>query len=332
MLPELIDYAKENWQEWLGDPRPKTVKHIYVRGGPAHSSRALIALFSDRAQLPNVIIKVAFSPREVEYVKQEFLNLVGLMPVLPADLKSTVPQAFGSLLLDDTYAMFMSAVPGHRLPVPFLPTQSSFFTKHVFGSFLRRAFDWSLSLAQSPTDNTQRHTDSLTPIVQRFGRRYVDDSNGHLQSFSEHLSALTTRWLPCWQHRATDITNALSWRGHVRFVDWEHAAPDSEPWFDIGYAVLGALHLADRQSTVPSRKRILTDTLDVQGWIGSTLRSEMSRVWCYSLPISIGVVLVAMDTAVRRARKHRPIAADLAMGLISDDEMRSRISWLAPPR
>jgi hypothetical protein len=121
--------------------------------------------------------------------------------------------------------------------------------------------------------------------------------------------------------------------GSLRLVDWEHADPGSEPWFDTAYSPGAAVMLAQSQGRRTSVREAALTALNRRHWPGATLAAEMEKAWHYPLPIPWAVALTVMSTALRNERDGRigwPNWVELALWIFSGDEVRNEAGWLAP--
>lgn len=332
MMLEIIELARAKWATWLGLPPPAVIHYACIKGGGAHPSRGIVVLFGDGATEHGVVLKIALSHREAGFLGHEYENLSRLHPAVGLELREGIPKPLAWEALNGAHIMATGSVRGHRIPHPHMPRGPSFLAKRTFETFYRRTFEWSRELSEVNGDGTEGDGAVLADMVHLFAQQFADDSQlERLTSFANHLEeAYCSGWIRGWQHGATDVTNALIWRGDIRFVDWEHASADADPWLDVAYAPLALGRMAVRQSPSRPERAVFSEVLDPDGWIGSRLRSAMEDVWDFPVPIPTAVVLAAMQTALRRERQERPWVADLATGLLMDSRFRSELSWLAP--
>lgn len=333
MIARIIELARARWETWLDEPAPGVIAHTCIKGGGAHPSRGMVMLFGHGASRPRVILKIALSDREAGFLKREFDNLSGLHVAAQPVLAEGIPKPLGWEHLSNAHIMAIGAVRGRRILHPHLPSGSSIIAKRTLDAFFRGTFEWSRELTRVPVEAGAGSGTTLANVVHRFARNFLGDFGqlDRVLSFADHLDRdQEVSWVRGWQHGATDITNALTWRGDVRFVDWEHASSEADPWFDVAYAPLATGRMGVRQLPERPARDVCSEVLDSDGWVGKRLRSAMEDAWSFPIPLSTAVVLSAMEAALRRERPTRPWAADLAIWLLTDDSLRNELRWLAP--
>jgi hypothetical protein len=333
VIHDLIEYARGNWEHWLDEPAPVTIRHVSLRGGPAHTERGMVMLFGNGVSRPELVLKIAFSDPESQFLHTEYENLSKLYPDAPPPIRDGLPRPLAWKALGSCHVMAMSAVRGRRLLHPHLQSVKSTLAKRALESFFRRTFKWSKELSEVSGGEARATGSVLAGRVRLFADRFIQaaEDRDRIESFAAYLdSELHGTWSRGWQHCATDITNALLWKRRVRFVDWEHASPLSDPWFDVTYAPLAIARLGMRQEPRRASVEVFCDVLDPDGWIGIRLRSAMEDHWDFPVPLPTGVVLTLMEAALRRKRTSRPETADLAVALLTQRGVRDRLPWLAP--
>lgn len=334
-MTEMVRYAAERWPVWFGRDVGKGIEPVVLAGGPAHRRRAIVFLLPAGESRPAAAMKIAFTPQEEVFLEAEFRALSEVRPALPPGMRDTVPEALGLDRVDGLLMLSTQVLEGRRLLVPHLTGRTSVVAARLIRRFLARSFSWSNELALATGRAAQADETDLQEVVERFLALHpVDDSQRRdVRAFGRALGREQTRWTPSWQHRDIAVGNVLSHRRALRFLDWEHASAQSEPWFDIAYAPGALALLAQRQNAFPSVRDAGLSVLGTDAWTGRVLRQEMKRAWRHPLPLSWAVALVVMSTAVRRRSHGRSGWAswgELALCLVADREFRRSASWLAP--
>jgi hypothetical protein len=335
-MTEIVNYAAERWPDWFGTDVGRSIEPVVLAGGPAARRRAIVFLMPTSDSRPAVAIKIAFTPREEEFLEAEFAALSEVRPSLPLGLRATVPEALGLGRVGGHLTLSTHVLEGRRLLVPYLTRRrASLVAKRLIRGFLARLFSWSHELAQATGQAEQADEAELQEVVGRFLAVHpVDDGpQREFRAFARALGRERIRWTPSWQHRDAAVGNVLNHRGALRFLDWEHASARSEPWFDIAYAPGALTLLAQQQNDLTSVRDAGLSVLGVDAWAGRILRQEMEGAWHHPLPLSWAVALVVMNTAVRsrgQGRNGWASWAELATCLLADSEFRRTAGWLAP--
>jgi hypothetical protein len=327
-------YAAKMWPQWFsGTPAP-ALQPLFLSGGPAHKPRAIMFLFAVGEARPLVILKVAFTEQEAGFLIQESRALAEIARVLPLKMRRNIPEPLGTERANGTVVAAFRALRGQRILVPDL-WGPGWLGRRPMRSFFSRSFKWTRELSLVTQESRESDENELVDLIDRFLSVYPlhGSPQRHMRAFRGAIERSRIRWVPGWQHRDVSVGNVLKDRKELRFLDWEHAGPGSEPWFDIAYAPSATVLLSQRQrSGVPLRGAALS-ILSPNSWVSALLRHEMNRVWDYSLPLSWAVALVAISTALRRERTGRigwPDWADLALCMLADRDFRKSVGWLSP--
>jgi len=327
-------YAVERWPTWFPGENAPAVDPIVLGGGPAHRRRSIVFLLPRGASRPRVVLKVAFTLEEAGFLEHEFQALSRIRAELPPHLRTSIPHPLGFDRVGSTVVFASRALRGRRLLVPNVAERGSIASVRLLRGFLRGAFAWSRELARA----TRRDSDADEGALEEQVDRFVSLSSppaqvgARVRSFARAVGRARIRWNPVWQHRDVAVGNTLKHRGTYRFLDWEHASAESQPWFDVAYAPGSLTLLAHRQSGSSSVRDAALGCLPTVRWPGQVLRQEMDRTWSHPLPIQWAVALVAMSTALRRhhgGRKGWTDWGEIALCLLADDGFR-RMNWLAP--
>jgi hypothetical protein len=334
-MTEIVRYATERWPDWFGTDGARSVEQIVMAGGRAARRRAIVFLMSTTESRPAVAIKIAFTPREEDFLEAEFAALSDLRPSLPPGLRATVPEALGLDRVGGHLMLFTHVLEGRRLLVPHLTRRASLVSKRLIRAFLARSFSWSNELAQTTGQAEQADEAELQDVIDRFLALYPIGGGAQrdIRAFARALGRERIRWSPSWQHRDVAVGNVLNHKGTLRVLDWEHASARTEPWFDIAYAPGALTLLAQQQDAFHSVRHAALAVLGRDAWAGGVLRGEMERVWHHPLPLSWAVALVVMNTAVRsrgHGRNGWASWGELAMCLLADRELRQTAGWLVP--
>ena len=336
MLDTLLARAKHEWHGWFPDETVPVLEPILLAGGPAHRDRVSVLLFAAGRRVPQVIMKVGFTPREGVFLAAEFEAMDQLRPQLPSDLKSSMPRALDLFQAGGATAVSAQVLEGRRLLVPSLTGNVSTTARRMMDSFFRRSFAFSRDLARVSSSSTPLDVNHLVEVTERFIHMFFSDEpqvERRIRSFGRTLGHTPIEWRPAWQHQDVAVGNVLEHRGQLRFVDWEHAGEGCQPWFDVAYAPIVTSHLAGRVDRLPSVRLAALAVLGSDTPIGLLLQERMEEVWDFPLPLSWGVTLTAMIGAMRRLddeRAESPEWADLVRMMLCDDEFRRHVAWLAP--
>jgi hypothetical protein len=327
----LITYASGRWPAWFpGERAPKLEVGILV--GPNHRQRPLAFLLPASDRAPRVVLKVALTSREADCLTTEFRALTELRPVLPEGLRASVPEPLGLERYADGLVLALGGMEGRRPLHPRLYGRPSLGDRRQLQTFVGGALGWTRELAEATVQPTGSDEGGLADRIERFGAAFArnPDEDRALRSFSRAVAATHIRWTPSWQHGDIGFGNALVHRGGVRFVDWEQARHSSEPWFDVSYLPIALAGMARRQRDEASLPRAAVWALASSGWSGPILEAQVRRVWDYPLPLGWAVTLTTMWKALRLRQEGGVGWADLALGLLTDIELRRQLGWLAP--
>ena len=336
MLDTLLARARQEWDRWFPDESVPVFESMLLAGGPAHRDRVSVLLFPAGRRAPQVIMKVGFTRREGAFLAAEFEAMDQLRPLLPSSLTSSMPRALDLLRSGGVTAVSAEVVEGRRLLVPSLTGEVSTAALRLMDSYFRRSLAFSRDLARVGSPSAPLDVSPLVAVTDRFIHMFFSDEpevERRIRSFGRTLGRTPIEWRPAWQHQDVAVGNVLDHRGHLRFVDWEHAGAGSQPWFDVAYAPIVTSHLAGRVDRLPSVRSAALAVLRPDTPIGSLLRERMEQVWDYPLPLSWGVTLTAMIAAMRRiddGRAESPEWVDLVRMMLCDDDFRRQVGWLAP--
>jgi hypothetical protein len=335
-VTEIVRYATERWPDWFGRDAGDGIEPVALSGGPAHKRRAIVFLLQTGESRPAAVMKIAFTPLEESFLQAEFKALSEVRSSLPPGMRDTVPAPLDLERVDGLLMMSTHVLEGRRLLVPHLTRRtSSVIAAGLVRRFLARSFAWSNDLALATGEASQAGEAELEEVVERFLAVHdiEDKAQQEFRAFARAVGRERIQWSPSWQHRDVAVGNVLNHKGSLRFLDWEHASAQSEPWFDIAYAPGALMLLAQRQNGFPSVRDAALAVLGADAWAGRVLRQEMERAWRHPLPLAWAVALVVMSTAVRRRNHGRSGWAswrDIALCLIADREFRRTAAWLAP--
>jgi hypothetical protein len=336
MLDLLMDRATDEWSRWFPGEAAPDLSPMLLAGGPAHRDRISVLLFPNGARSPQVIMKIGFTPREGEFLTSEFEAMDQLWPQLPVDLRTSMPRALDLHRIGGTTALAAGILTGNRLLVPGLTGEVPPKARAIMDSFFRRSFLFARALAAATSSPAPQDSQPLAAIPEDFARRFLagqPEFEGRVLDFAGAVSAASIEWHPAWQHQDVAVGNVLDDRGHLRFVDWEHASGGCVPWFDIAFAPVVTSHLARRVDRIPSVETAALGVLGAETAIGTMLRERMEEIWDYPLPLSWGVTLTAMEGAMRRlddGREGSPEWVELVRLMMCDEEFRKRVDWLVP--
>lgn len=334
MIEPILQLAVTRWRDWF-DEAPPPLKAALIAGGPAHRDRGFVLLFSEQGSWPLVIAKVAIGAREPTFVAQEFEALAQVWRKVPEALRRTLPRPLGLEHHQGTTIFFLEAMRGRRLLVPRLTGPGWWFARRLIDRFLGQSIGWSRALADATKTGEQGGEETeLVDIGERFLARCLLDGRGasNIQSFLRALGQHRIRWVHTWQHRDLMPSNVLEWRNELRFLDWEHARGDSQPWFDLAYAP-GALVVVGRWQSGWELRDVAEAQLTETSWVGDILRRRLSEAWDHSLPLPWAVAVTSMETALRQQEEARAgweQWSQFATLLLNDQALRDRLAWLAP--
>lgn len=335
MIDRLERHARDGWHTWFGRPAPD-LEMVLGSGGPAHPARAAVFVFPTSSSRPRLVMKIAFSELEGGFIQHEFTALSTIRPLLPPDLLPTMPQALDLIVESDFTVLSVTALDGRRLLVPYLAAPANPLSRRLMGQFFRRSFEWSSRLAEATRHPEDRDERALGAVIERFKGRAAAPSRkagDRLDSFRRAIEQSRIRWHPVWQHGDLAVGNVLLRQRTLQCLDWEHAIPQGEPWFDAAQAPAATSRLARRQSIARSAREAALSVLAPGHWVGDRLQEELRHVWHHPLPLGWAVAVTAMATALRQQEDRRMGAddwADFAAALVVDDEVRSAIPWLVP--
>jgi hypothetical protein len=334
-MTDVLGYAARMWPEWFPGRPGSGLEPAVLAGGPAHHPRAAVFVFAAGESKPSVVMKVAFTSAEAAFLEQEFRALSEVRRSTAGPILETIPAPLGFERSGPSVILALSAVDGRRLLVPNVTRRGSPSSRRLMRDFLARSFDWSRGLADASEPGPIEDEEKLVGLVERFVS--VHDVTGparsRLQSFGRAIGRSRVRWTAGWQHRDVSVGNVLVHRGTLRLVDWEHAGPGCEPWFDTSYAPGAAVMLARRQGRSTSVQAAALTALSRRHWLGAVLAREMDKAWHYPLPLPWAVALTIMSTALRRERDGRVGWADwvdLALWVTSEAAVRDDVGWLSP--
>ena len=335
MLDLLLARAEQQWTDWFHHRPDGRLEPLLLAGGPAHRGRVSVLLFAG-GRSPQAIMKIGFTRREGEFLEAEFEAMSKLRPLLPPRLASSMPRALDLYQKGQVTAVAAEVLEGERLLVPSLTGEVSTKARRIMDSYLRRSFAFARDLAEATAQPPSRNAETLAGVVERFVAMFLEGEPAtarRVDSFGTAVAESGIEWLPAWQHQDVAVGNVLEHRGQLRFVDWEHASPGCQPWFDVAYAPIVTSHLAQRVDALPSVREAALAALGATTPIGSLLRMRMEEVWDYPLPLGWGVALTAMIAAMRRVDEGRAGSAewaDLVKMMVCDEDFRSELDWLVP--
>jgi hypothetical protein len=334
-MTDVLAYAERMWPEWFPRKPAGGLEPIVLAGGPAHHPRAAVFVFPAGESKPSVVMKVAFTRAEAAFLEQEFRALSEVRRAAAGPILGTFPAPLGFEDSGRPVILALRAVEGRRLLVPNVTRRGSPSTRRLMRDFLARSFDWSRRLAGASEPGPPEGQEKLEDLVERFVsvHEVTGPARSRLQSFGRAIGRNRVRWTAGWQHRDVSVGNVLVHRGTLRLVDWEHAGPGCEPWFDTAYAPGAAVMLAKHQGQRTSVRAAALTALNRRHWLGAVMAREMENAWHYPLPLPWAVALTIMSTALRRERDGRVGWADwvdLALWMFSDVEARDEVGWLCP--
>jgi Phosphotransferase enzyme family len=334
-MTDVLGYAARKWPEWFPEQAGVELEPVALAGGPAHQPRATLFVLARGDRRPAVVMKIAFTPEEAAFLEQEYRALSEVRRALSGPILETIPEPLGFDGSGKMVLLAARAVEGRRLVVPNVTKRGSLASRRLTRGFFKESFDWSHRLALASTQGSSEGPESLEGLVECFvsAHRVAGAARDRLLSFGRAVGGSSLSWKAGWQHRDVSVGNALVHRGSLRMVDWEHAGPGCEPWFDIAYAPGATVMLARRQGGYGSVGQAASIALDRRRWMGAALASEMESAWRHPLPISWAVTLTAMSTALRRERDGRVGWSDwidLVLWMFSGDEVRRTAGWVAP--
>jgi hypothetical protein len=331
---DIPSYAANMWPRWFSGTRAPALQPLILAGGPAHKPRAIVFLFALGEARPSVILKVAFTEQEAGFLIQESRALAEIATAIPLNMRMSIPERLSIDRVNGTVVAAFRTLTGRRILVPDL-WRPGWLGGRLMRQFFFRTFEWTRELSLVTRQTAESDENELVDLVERFldVYRLEGSSMRDVQDFGRAVARSRIRWVPCWQHRDISVGNVLAHRKEFRFVDWEHAGPGSEPWFDVAYAPSATVLLSQRQRSGVALRGAALSILSPDSWVSALLRQEMNRVWDYPLPLSWAVALVAISTALRRERTGRigwPDWAELALCMLVDRDFRKSVRWLAP--
>ncbi|MGH2572287.1 MAG: phosphotransferase [Actinomycetota bacterium] len=332
MIVDLVDRAARQWGEWFGRTAG-SLRHAILAGGPAHSERAIVFLTARGERRPRAVVKLAFSPEEALFLSDEAQALGVVRPLLPPRLRESMPALLDTFQVDHISAIVVTALDGRRLLVPDLTRSGLPPAKRLIRSFVRRAFGLSRELAYATRGPANRHA-AFGQIVEQFlqGTSVRVRDKATIRSFAQALDSISAEWRPSWQHGDVTVGNVLEDGGELRLLDWEHASPGREPWYDLACQPGAMAMLAKRQAGTSVRDAILLVLRD-DAWPAQVLWAEMTRLWDYPLPLPWAVVLSSMRKAIERPHGEAPADTPwgvFCLGLLTDADIRQSMARFAP--
>lgn len=336
MLDVLMARAEAQWVEWLSGGGTPELTPMLLAGGPAHRDRVSVLLFPAGAGRPQVIMKIGFTRREGEFLTSEFEAMDQLRPMLPEQLKGSIPRALDLYQVGEVTALAAGVVTGDRVLVSGLTGNVPPRARAIMDSFFRRSFAFSHALAGATSSPTLSDSARLADVTREFAARFLADDpdfEARVRGFGDAIASTTIEWHPAWQHQDVAVENVLDDRGQLRFVDWEHGSGGCMPWFDVAFAPVVTSDLARRVDRIASVEAAAVGVLGPGTAIGGVLRERMEEVWDYPLPLPWGVTLTAMEGAMRRrddGGEGSPVRVELVRLMLCDDEFRRQIDWLVP--
>jgi len=333
MIRDVIALAKEHWPVWFLGELPEELAGSILGGGSSHTDRFIVFVHRGRAE-PQVAMKVASTALDADRLRNEYTALSRVRPLLDAELQKTIPEPLGVYDSGDFTVLATGVLRGKGVLVPALAGSGSVPARLVMRQLFRQTFEWSRNLAHATRRVTPSGPSELAQLVEGFIATLPHEpSLRNVRAFQKAVSESRMTWFAAWQHRDLAVGNVLRYRGNLRVVDWEHASPESEPWYDIASAPGRMCHLALTQLGLSSMKDAALRVLPTDTWHGRILSNEMDSVWAYDVPLGWAVALSAMSVAKRHhdeGRQEPSPWGEFAIALLDDDELRSRASWLVP--
>jgi hypothetical protein len=291
-----------------------------------------VFLFAESSPTPQFVVKIALSELESRYLTQEFVALESVHAVLPPNLASRVPAPLTLLNIEGSTALVCSPVIGRRLLIPMLTSKHSVMGRRVLRDFFQQAFSFSQDLAMAGVAANSSSSTSLFEIVAKFRDRFggLGEAGPELVAFEREVLNTPIISKPTLQHCDMMISNVLKNGPELRVLDWEHSRLNSHSWFDIAYAPIALVLMASWQSG-RQLQDVATHILNERSWPGRILSAEMERVWKFPLPLSWGVLLTAMETAVRQEVEGRTAAGDWSgfVHTILGKRGKREVPWLS---
>ncbi|CAN5793194.1 hypothetical protein BH20GEM1_BH20GEM1_00890 [soil metagenome] len=312
------------------EPKEKLVPAVMV-GGPGHRGRAIMFLFFESSFAPDFVVKVAFSPEESRFLGHEYSALQNVRPILSHTSATRVPEPVTLFRVEESTALMCKALIGQRLLIPQLTSTRGAMGRRVLREYFKQAFRFSIDLANAGS-NPASSASSLPQIVARFRHRFGDqgEAGKELAAFEHAVANARIPSTPTWQHCDMMMSNVLTNRQELRILDWEHSRANSQSWFDVAYAPV-ALALMASWQTGAAFPMVMMQVLNRESWPGRIISEEMERVWEFPLPLSWGVLLTAMETALRQENEGRLASSEWSgfVHTILGKRGKQELSWLS---
>ena len=333
MIDDLLTWARESWRAWFG--RPATfLSPAVLAGGPAHQQRFALFLFEGTKSHPDVFVKVSLDEKERKHVEAETTAIESLRGISLPLLNAQLPRSFGRHEIGSTFAAAYGVLAGRRINVPPLLGHVGRGGQKSMTRFWGATSEFGMKLAaMTPRSDDLGDERQLGERVGAFLATFEVDSGTrrNLEAFQRNLERERISWSPVWQHGDLAVGNVLLDGNGFRFLDWEAARDDYEPWFDLTTAPPAAVVLGCRQ-TGQTPGQVAPVVLSRTAWAGASMSREIEKHWNQSFPIGWAILLTTMRMALRRSNEGRTMHSEyssLVAQLAADPHIRTDASWAA---
>ncbi len=316
ILEEILSAVDQHCPQSTGDSSAGAHRAAMTRGGPAHTSRAIVYAFHPQMKAPCCVAKVGFNRQESGFLANEFSHLSRVQPELGESTRFCVPTPLGIGGTSESTWILMTAISGERLKLPELLGRARRSGKDTFTGYLEKSLAFSEHLFLSMHGSEVADAGSFAETALDFKQEF--DPPPQVTDGLRKASNLAVRsgfeWQKGWQHADLSVGNVLQARdGSFAILDWENARSDRPRWFDR-LAMLGlTAALAQRQS--PNRLTLLEaarQLLSRDHWMRPVLRQTLVEG---AYPRSHGRIAYlesVMTVALVRQSEGRTLAKEFA--------------------
>ena len=213
------------------------------------NAKVTVLLVSPGSGRTRLAVKVPTTDGAAVAIEAELRALAEIRPLLPHELRDTLPRVVDVADYDGRPAVVASAVPGTPMTVAYMRRGHTRSRARVAGDLA--AVDRWLSSFQDSTAAAGRSIDMDGGVTSRLGRRFADDPevDWYLECLAEIHARLERETVPRTAvHGDLWFGNVLLGAGGVSgVVDWEAGSGAGEPVRDlVRFAVMYALYLDRR--------------------------------------------------------------------------------------
>lgn len=334
MIRYVQSWLQTHYPEWRDGEELGPIRVSVLLG--RRPGRSTIFVFRGRDRWPQIVVKLATNEESATQLTREGRSLDLAHRELNGLLEQPLPRHLGSTQKPGLAVLATTALRGRRAMLPDLTwSLPRLGNRRQLRSHIDAVRAWSHSLSRvDGSDHIKRDGRHLADRIQRFTELgdVSDPVRERLESLAKVISASGLQWSPRWQHGDVAPGNVLWHKGRIRLVDWEAASPMHDPWRDDVYLILSLARVVQHRLKVSTVREAFLSALGSKDWGGRVLADSYREDWPYPIPIGWAVLMTTIEHALEREEYGIATAfwRDLAIDLVSDDDLRATCDWLVP--